>query len=303
MLEFKKLELSDKDRVEPFLASDGYIMSDRTFASLFIWREHYDVQICFKDDFLYFLSKEHKDMRTYYMPLGSGDIKKAFWEIEEDSRACGMPYHVFLVTPERKAELESLCPGKYIYTEDRDNFDYIYKAEDLMELRGKKLHSKRNHINRFRMLHDGRWRYEDIDPQKHRALLHAYTLKWGATKRGDGYQDDYRHELVAIDAALSNYQALNIRGGILWLDDQVIAYTLAAVTHNKVIDVMFEKADADIDGAYPMINNQFAIHNFGDIELVNREEDMGIEGLRTAKLSYNPAFLSEKFIVTPSEAR
>jgi len=301
MLDFKELELSDKEKIEPFLAIDGSIMADRTFASLYIWREHYDVQICLKNDFLYLLSKDHRSLRTYYMPLGKGDIAPAIAEIEADSRECGKPFHVILFTKERKEELEKACPGKYAFVDDRDNYDYVYRASDLMELKGKHFHAKRNFINRFLAAYNGRWRYEDIDPVRHRSLIHEYTLKWGRAKSGDGYQDDYRHELLAIDSALTNYEALNIRGGILWIDDQIVAYTLAAVTHNKVIDVMFEKADAEIDGAYPMINNQFAIHNFGDMELVNREEDMGIPGLRTAKLSYNPIMMTEKYVMTPAE--
>lgn len=303
MLEFKKLELTDKERLEPYLAHDGSIMADRTFAALYIWRDYYDLQICFKDDFVYFLSKKHEGDRSYYMPLdmGGGDIEKAFCEIERDSRDKGLPYRVYLVTEEIKERLESECPGKYTFLDDRNNYDYIYKASDLMELKGKKFHSKRNHINRFTSVYAGRWSYENVDPKKHITPIYDYTIKWGEAKRGDGYQDDYKHELEAISCALRNYEALGMRGGVLYVDGQVAAYTLAAMTHNKVIDVMFEKADSDIDGAYTMINNQFAINNFSDIELVNREEDMGIQGLRTAKLSYNPVSLTKKYIAMPAK--
>ena len=301
MLDFKKLEFSDQEKMTPYLTADGAIMSDRTFASLYIWREQYDVQICCKDEFLYFLSKNHKDLRTYYMPLsvGQGDLARAMAEIEADSAAAGMPYQVVLVTPEGKDALEALCPGKYDFLEDRDNYDYIYRAEDLRTLKGKKFHAKRNYINRFCTMYNGRWRYVPIDPAAHRDMLHAYTIQWGAARQGDGNQDDYESELRAIDAALENYDALHMRGGILLVDEKIAAYTLAAVDMPGVIDVLFEKADTDIEGAYPMINNQFAIHAFDDIELVNREEDLGIPGLRTAKLSYNPIRLTEKYILQP----
>ncbi|MBE6993065.1 MAG: DUF2156 domain-containing protein [Ruminococcaceae bacterium] len=298
MLTFKEVELSDKELLQPLLNCDGAIMADRTFASLYIWRNHYGVRYCIKDGFLYIRSNPQGDTLLYYMPLGAGDIVQAMQELEAD--AAGRPYQVVLLTAERKKELEERCPGKYVFTEDRDNFDYIYRAEDLVTLKGKKLHGKRNHINKFNALYNGRWRYEDIDHEIHRDAIHDYTIKWGKQRSGDGYEDDYKHELEAIDCALSNFHALDVRGGILWVDGQIAGYTLGALTRPGVIDMMIEKADWDLDGAYTMINNQFAIHNFGDIEYVNREEDLGIEGLRTAKLSYYPAFLTEKYTLRPA---
>ncbi len=301
MLPFKELTLSDKDKLTPLLNCDGVIMADRTFASLYIWRNHYGVQYCIKDGFLYLIANDHLNSRTYYMPLGEGDIVTAMAELEAD--AAGRPYQVVLFTKERMQELQERCPGKYLFTEDRDNFDYIYRAEDLITLKGKKLHGKRNHINKFTSLYAGRWRYESVDPSLHSDDIHAYTLKWGKQRSGDGYEDDYTHELEAIDCAMRHFRELDVRGGILWVDGEVAGYTLGALTRPGVIDVMFEKANWDLDGAYTMINNQFAIHSFGDIELVNREEDLGLEGLRTAKLSYYPAFLTEKYTLTPASQR
>ncbi len=300
MLLFKKLELSDKDSVEPFLLKDGCIMTDRSFASLYVWGDFYDVRICFKDEFLYFMAKDHEGRLTYYMPLGSGDLVKAFSELEKDSAERGNDFHVMLLTAAAKNLLEEKAPGKYTFIDDRENYDYIYNAEDLINLTGKKYHSKRNFINRFMAEYEGRWSYENIDPELHRDCLHEYTLEWGRRRSGDGYAADYKHELDAVDCMLENYNVLNMRGGILRLDGKIIAYTLASLVTQDVIDVMIEKADADIDGSYQMINNQFAIHNFQDVLLVNREEDMGIEGLRRAKLSYYPVTLVEKYIALPT---
>jgi len=302
MLDFKNLELSDRDAVTPYLTADGAIMSDRTFASLYIWRKQYGVQICFKDDLLYFLSNDIGDRRTYYMPLclnGNCDLPRAMEEIEQDAAAHDQPWQVVLVTEAGKNAIEAAYPDKYAFVADRDGFDYIYRAEDLRALKGKKFQAKRNYTNRFKNLYEDRWEYRAIDPAADRELLHAYTLAWGRARSGDGYQEDYAHELRAINEALDHYEALNMRGGMLLVDGKIVAYTLASVYADGIIDVLFEKADTAIDGAYPMINNQFAIHEFDGFELVNREEDMGIEGLRTAKLSYNPVQLTEKYILTP----
>ncbi len=302
MLEFKKLELSDQEVITPYLTADGAIMSDRTFASLYIWRDVYGVQICIKDGMLYFLSDDYGGYRTYYMPLclsGVCDLPRAMAEIEQDAAEHAQPWQVVLMTGEGKAALEAAFPGKYEFVDDRDGYDYIYDAEMLRTLKGKKYQAKRNYVNRFKNLYEDRWAYLPIDPAIHRDMLHAYTIEWGKARSGDGYQEDYAHELEAIDTALAHYDELRMRGGILMVDGKVAAYTLGSVYAEGIIDVLFEKADTAIDGAYPMINNQFAIHEFDGFRLVNREEDMGIEGLRTAKLSYHPVQLTEKYILMP----
>ena len=302
MLDFKPLELTDQKAITPYLTADGAIMSDRTFASLYIWRELYGVQICLKDGLLYFLSDDYSGRRTYYMPLclnGSCDLPRAMEEIEADAAGYDQPWQVVLVTAQGKEILEAAFPEKYEFIADRDGYDYIYRAEDLRALKGKKFQSKRNYTNRFKNLYEDRWEYRAIDPAADREMLYAYTLEWGRARSGDGYQDDYAHELHAIDEALNHYEDLNMRGGILLVDGKIAAYTLASVYAEGIMDVLFEKADTSIDGAYPMINNQFAIHEFEGFELINREEDMGIEGLRTAKLSYNPVQLTEKYILLP----
>ncbi len=302
MLDFKKLELSDQEVVTPYLSADGVIMSDRTFASLYIWRDVYGVQICIKDGLLYFLSDDYNGRRTYYMPLclnGNCDLPRAMAEIEADAEAVGQPWQMVLVSTGGMEAIEAAYPGKYEFVDDRDGYDYIYDAEALRTLKGRKFQSKRNYVNRFKNLYEDRWEYQIIDPVVHRDLLHAYTIEWGKARSGDGYQEDYAHELEAIDTALAHYDELHMRGGILLVDGKVAAYTLGSVYAEGIMDVLFEKADTSIDGAYPMINNQFAIHEFEDMKLINREEDLGIEGLRTAKLSYNPVQLTEKYILLP----
>lgn len=302
MLEFSKLELSDKDIIEPYLAHDGEIMADRTFASLYIWRQRYDVKICIKNGILYFNGAEYDDKRTYYMPLSlrDGYIKEAFEEIEADAAEYGMDYQVVLVTSTVRAELEEIFEDKYVCFEDRDSFDYLYNASDLRELRGRKYQAKRNHINKFKSIYDGRWRYEAIGGDEHRRAIKDYTRKWSEARGVDGYQKDYELELQAIEQALDHMNELDIRGGIIWIDDQVAAYTLGAVTNNgKAMDVLFEKADTSYEGSYTAINNMFVVNACEGIEIINREEDLGIAGLRTAKLSYNPVKLTEKHIVMP----
>lgn len=296
MLEFRPLELSDKAITEPYLAHDGEIMADRTFASLYIWRERYNVQICIKNDILYFLGGEYEGKRNYYMPLSmkEGYIREAFQEIAADAEENNSDYQVVLVTTWAKEELEAAYPGQYVFSEDRDGFDYIYNVSDLRDLKGKKYQAKRNHINRFKSIYDGRWHYEPIDPELHRQVIVDYTRKWSEARGVDGYQKDYELELDAICQALDNMDVLGIRGGIIFIDDTIAAYTLGAVTNGNVMDILFEKADTSVEGSYAVINNMFAANGCQDMELINREEDLGIAGLRTAKLSYNPIKLTEK---------
>ena len=157
---FTDITIEDRDVMGKYLLCDGAVMSDRCFASLFIWGEHYKLKKCIKDGFLYILS-ENEGSRLYHMPAGFGNMTDALAEIEKD--AGERDYSVILITEKEKDKIAAT--GRYEITEDRANFDYIYNAEDLISLPGKKYHSKRNFINRFLKEYEGRWSYKDVSPE------------------------------------------------------------------------------------------------------------------------------------------
>lgn len=296
MLEFEPLQLEDMDKVNPYLQTDGLISSGRTFASLYIWGEHYQTCFTLRDDILFLRSCFQQDTLSYYMPLGK-DLKKAIEVIRQDAGLRSMSYDISLVTEAGKEQMEQDFPGQYRYEEMRSQFEYIYNAEDLIGLKGKRYHGKRNFINRFQSRYGGMWEYQEVEVQRDYDEILAFVRQWCENQEGD--PEDYRYEYSAIIRALNNYQTLNMRGGIIRLEGRMIAFTLASPQNSQAIDIHIEKADASIEGAYQMINNQFAMRECGKYQYINREEDLGIEGLRQAKLSYHPAFLTAKYKAVP----
>ena len=203
-----------------------------------------------------------------------------------------MPFRMYNLTPDNFAQLEEWYPGRFQIEYDRDSADYVYESEKLATLSGKKLHSKRNHINKFKALYGGRWSYEAITAGNVEECFQM-ALKW---RDQNGCEDDpeKRGEICVTMNALRLFEELELKGGILKIDGEVVAFTIGEPVCSDTFVVHIEKAFADVEGAYPMINQQFVEHECRDYLYVNREEDTGAEGLRKAKLSYRPVFMVEK---------
>lgn len=289
-MKFKELEIKDKKIVNEYLNIDGAVMSDRTFASLYIWREHYKIGWCIEDGFL-FIRNKSLEYNMYYMPMGRGDISKAvkrIYETEGDT-----PFFIALITKDRVEEIQNCLDGTAKVFETPEEYDYIYDAQSLINLQGKKYQSKRNFVNRFKAEYEGRWKIEEVDPKRDTDEILAFLENW--TKSENRNEEDYIYECQAVKTALENYEELDFTGAKLLLDGRIIAFTLAAKQNGEVMDVLIEKA-VDITGAYQMINREFAQNFCAQVKYINREEDLGIEGLKRAKLSYRPLFLTEKYV-------
>lgn len=299
MIPFREIEINDKQAIEGIFALEPARMTERCFTDVFIWRCRYRTLFAIQGGFLYMMFMgESADTLTYLFPLGEGDRREALAAIGQDAAERGKKYRIVACSPEQKEEVERLLPGKYRFTEDRDNFDYIYRSEDLATLKGRKLHSKRNYINRFLQQYEGRWRYEVMDPAKHKDEIMKFHHLW--CQRHDAHSaDTVIYEHCAVWQALEHFEALGMRGGLLYVDDQMVAFTMGCPSGEDTLTVQIEKALADIDGAYPLISREFITHSAQGFAFINREEDMGIEGLRMAKLSYNPAELTVKYLLEP----
>ena len=201
------------------------------------------------------------------------------------------------VTKDQFASLDSWYPGRYQYTETRDYADYVYEAEKLATLSGKKLHSKRNHINRFKILYEERWDYERLTEDNVEECFQM-ALEWRNLNEVDEDEEKNAEMSVTLNS-LRLFRELQLTGGILRVDGKIVAFTLGEPLNEDTFVVHIEKALADVEGAYTVINQQFVEHEIlGKYKYVNREDDVGQEGLRKAKLSYKPAFLVEKGTVT-----
>lgn len=298
MLNFRRIELSDKTWIDPLLAKGNQRGSEYTFSNNFIYRKLYSVEAAQMDQYyLVYSGREDENYSPSYLyPSGSGDVKPVIEALRQDAKRRGVPFRMHAITKENCALLETLFPGQFVFTETRDSFDYIYKSESLITLSGKKLHSKRNFINRFKSEHEGTWSYEDITNENLDECWKMNVL-W-CEQSGCGDDPELMEEACAVRNCFNNFQALGLSGGLLRLDGKVIAFTMGRPLNSDTFIVHIEKAFAGIAGAYPMINQQFVSHNCTNFLYVNREDDVGDEGLRKAKLSYKPAILLEKYALT-----
>lgn len=292
MLNFSSPTLSDKSRVNSLLSAAKLPGCEYTFGNLIIWSEIYKNKIALGDDFLFSLCMT--DDPHFSFPAGGGDLREALALMEEYARANNFKeLQLYGLLPEHTEEVERLMPGKFSFEPYRDGFDYVYSVEKLAKLPGKKLHGKRNHISAFKKLYPD-WEYEEIT-RENIALCAKMNEAWekkNAERGIEGLEDEKR----AIALSFENFFELDFRGGLLKAGGEVVAYTMGeAMPNGNTFCTHIEKAFADVRGAYPMINREFAANTINDFTFVNREEDLGEEGLRKAKTSYRPEFFVEKY--------
>ncbi len=291
MLNYKPISIQDKKSFDQIVMPLNSQICAHSFSDLFMWKFVYNTEMCIEDGFV-FIKQQFSQFPCFFAPIGTGDFKEAIEKIKQTAKELNAPFKLCVVNKEQKQEIEKLDLG-FEFIENRDNEDYIYTSESLITLAGKKLHSKRNFINRFKQAYDGRWSYEDMTNDNKREMF-AFHIKW--CKINDNLtNDEIKGETGALATLMKNSDTLDAKGGILRLDNEIIAITIGSKPTEEMFIVHIEKADHRIAGAYQMINNQFAIHNFETSKYINREEDLGSEGLRKAKLSYNPIFLGENY--------
>lgn len=262
-------------------------------------------RVCRVEDF--FVVKFHPQGAPdpmYIFPAGRGteqQLRHLLQECMADAQAGGHLFCMASVQQEQKEVLESLFPDKFSFEPVRNSFDYIYSAEDLTFLRGKKFQSKRNFISRFRK-QEG-WSYETVGKENLHECLEM-SLRWCA-KYGCGKDPSMQSEHCSVKNALDNFHELGLQGGLLRLNGEIVAFTIAEKTNSDTLLVHIEKAYADIVGAYPAIANEFLRNTIVTDEVegklsvtyINREDDAGDLGLRDAKMQYHPLFLLEKYMV------
>lgn len=292
MLTFKPIELSDKSWIDQITHAENVRSADYSFGTMFMWDERFRQRVARLGDRLG-INPTYANPHFFAFPVGTGDLEAAIWELREYATQHEWPFRIRGVTAEHRQALEALFPGQFDFRVERDQFDYIYSAEKLATLSGKKLHGKRNHINRFVQTYS--WSFDPLtaaDIPACMSLLDTWTLE-NASKLEYGLGAEHN----AIVRGFQNYEALGLEGGVLRANGAVVAFTLGERISQDTFDVHFEKAMSDIEGAYPMVNREFVrliLERHPNILYINREDDMGIENLRTAKLSYYPEFMVEK---------
>ena len=295
-VKFHEITLSDKEWVDARLAEDDRNACEYTFANNFIWRNAYQVEVAevcgclvirFQEDGAY----------CYSYPVGVGDKKAAIEQLLLECKNAGRKLHMSPLSDADRRQMLAWFPGQFLITAERADFDYIYSREKLATLAGKKLHGKRNHIARFKDGDD--WSYEPMTAENLEECRQM-TYTW-IKMRSDKWNEEMEQEIMVLHEAFDHKEELGLIGGVLRKAGEIVAFTMGERLNSNTFVVHFEKAYPDMQGAYPMINQQFVQHVCGEYEYVNREEDTGDLGLRKAKMSYYPEILLKKYVAVESD--
>lgn len=295
MIDLHHVTLDDKRWIDPLVWAEGSSSADFNFGSIYLWDNSFH-QLVGELGGRVIVMPCYEEKPFFAYPVGTGEFSPVIRELEAYAKAKGFPFTLRGVTKDHLPMMEALYPGRCTVESERDLWDYIYSAEKLDTLSGKHLHGKRNHINRFE--EENSWSFSPLVPADFPECM-ALLDTWLSKNPEDidaGASDEY----VAIRRAFADYEGLGMRGGILRVDGSIVAFTMGEPVCEHTFVVHFEKACADINGAYPMINREFVRlirREFPSVQWINREDDMGLESLRKAKESYHPDHMVEKYTV------
>lgn len=296
--EFRNIELSDRTWADSLLSVSDYRATEYCFTSLYMWAPFYGTKIARYRDWL-LVRSDGGECASYIFPAGSGDVREVLEIMEEDAARIGKKFALFAIEGV-KEKIEQALPGRYEFVPVRNSFDYIYDAQAMTALSGRKYQPKRNFISRFRNQWPD-WNYESFSPDDPGVCRNQIeecvemTDRWCALN-GCSHNESMHKEACAVRKVLRDFVPLGLSGGILRAGGRVVAYTIGERLNSDTFIVHVEKAFSDVTGAYPMINQLFLSHEASGFRYVNREDDAGDEGLRKAKLSYHPAFMLEKYL-------
>lgn len=299
MIDFHRLTPESRELYNPILFQEKEPGCEYSFANLYLWG-HQNVAF-FQDCVLFFSHFQGRSVYPY--PIGPGNKQAAISAILQDAEERGIPCRITCITPSDKAELEQLFPSKFLFCPNRDSFDYVYDIHDLADLRGRKFQSKRNHFNRFcteNPDHQVIPMTPDLLPQ-----VKDFVENWFARRQESDPLGDYFLENLALNRAFLHWEALDLEGIVLMNNGKILAVSIGSRLSPDTFDVHFEKAREDVSGAYTAVNCHFARYlriKHPELRFLNREDDVGLEGLRSAKLSYRPHHMIEKYWAYVQEA-
>ncbi len=298
MIDFKPSDVNQREFYDSFFTDKKERGCEYSFANLVLWGQQNIAQV---HGCLVRLSYYGGHI-AYAFPIGDGNKEKAIEELLKDAEERNIPCAFMGVYEEDKSLLEALHPNKFRFVFARDSFDYIYDINNLCDLAGRKYHQKRNHLHRFK---DAYPRYKtQLLTKENIHLARDFAANWYKEKLCANPVSDFDMEQIALDRAFRYFDELELEGILLLNEDEVLAFTIGSRISEDTFDVHFEKAKESVQGAYTAINNEFAKHlreRYPKLLYLNREEDMGIEGLRKAKESYRPHHLIEKYMAFPME--
>jgi hypothetical protein len=298
-MNFKEININSKKELDPYFDIVDYEACEYCFATLYLWQHVYKTRYYIGEDFAVIMA-ENEGNTFSILPLATKErlpevidfVVKYF--TKEGKKVCFRG-----VTKEVVQVLNENYPEQFEYTEERDLFDYVYDGESLRTLAGKKNQKKRNHLNYFLKEFEGRYEYKLLNEENFDEcleLLKEWTLK---KEENDEHDEGIDDENIGIKKIFKDYELLKDKLKIagVYVDNKLEAFTIGELINPNMALVHIEKANPNIRGLYQYINQQFILNEFPEVEFVNREEDLGIPGLRKAKLSYHPVRFVEKYTV------
>lgn len=294
-INFKELTIEDKGILDPFFNETYHENAHMNFTNLFMWRKPYNIMWTIVDEILYM--KATYDERVYALPpLGFKDNLYKSLDVWQDYfKSENLPFMMVGLEENLVEEMKAYKNGTFEFFTNRDDDDYVYLAENLIKLSGRKFHSKKNHLNNFRK------NYPDVKfvpiCDNIITLCKLRINSWVKQRVSQTPDDPFIiWEREAIIEVLNHFKELKLKGGALYDGTKVYAFTFGELLNPNMAVIHVEKADPEVNGAYAAINQGFVENCFADIEFINREEDMGIEGLRRAKESYRPVRMVKKYL-------
>ena len=293
MIDFHRVTLADKDWIEEKLKHHRNRSCEYSFGNIFGYDAKMEIYVADYEGCLVTKCVIADGYISYCCPVGDGNVAKALEAVVEEAEKSAAKCDIFGLSEQIAKDFNQKYEGRYEASADRDSNDYVYLSTDLITLAGKKYQPKRNHISYFKR--NFNWTYERITAENIPDCLEM-SRRWLEESTSE-YKDDLEGEYEIIKRVFENYDSLGFVGGLIRVDGEVVAYTMGEPLSDVMFCVHFEKAFADIRGAYPMINQQFVENELSNYTYINREDDVGAENLRKAKLSYHPVFMVEKYSV------
>lgn len=297
MLDFAEITIDDKELFDRYLKIDNPQASDVSFTNLFMWRNYYKFRYIEVQDLLCIVSVPDDSQPFALAPIGAiseDKLAEVIALLKEYFNVKGWKL-VFRKVEESKVDyFRRFTSSEENIILDRDNCDYVYLSTDLVHLKGKKFDGKRNHINKFKKLYE--YEYVSIG-EEHFDHCSRIMDKWCEERDCDDHKGFYCEKLANIEL-LSNFSKLGCKGALIKVDGVYEGFTVGEILNNDTAVIHIEKANSHINGLYTLINQQFCENEWQNVTFINREQDLGIEGLRKAKLSYNPVKLINKYTIS-----
>ncbi|MEG0750387.1 MAG: phosphatidylglycerol lysyltransferase domain-containing protein [Oscillospiraceae bacterium] len=296
-LTFENIDIEHRTKLEPLLHAAPDRGCEYTFGNLYIWREVYGTRIALTDDGMCVVRFDNEvDSGAYLFPIGCGNLKTTVDLMLEDSTNRKIPFTIIAATKADIDVLEQLYPNRFAFHTSRDFAEYVYATDDLIELHGKKYHGKRNHISRFCEEYPD---YEFVEISRDNiGEVREMNERWYRETIAEvGGEDGLTNEHIAVNSAFERYFELGFSGGFLCAGGEIVGYSMGEPINSATFCVHIEKACYNTNGAYTMVNCEFATRFCKEYKFINREDDVGDEGLRRSKLSYYPAAVTDKYVV------